>query len=402
MYKVTVNGKTIVGCNEDAWRTTSSIWFENAKNENEYAASFTGSRKAEPNRFAPQSGMNEMGLVFSRLTAYHPKQKGNNKKKIRNEVLYLSNILHQCKTVQDVKKFIEEYDHSLFIDDVFIYIDKTGDYIVVEPYQIIHGNDSSYVLSNFCPSQTSNQNARKLDRYQKGEDFLNAHKPEATQSFCKSMSDTMHVCRDRNGDGTLLTSIWDTENHLVNLYFYHDYDSTVQFNLSEELALGDHIISIPNIFSKNMEYEHFKQYKTPFNVPPLRILLAITGGLIFCLSFLYLINYFRRKRDAFNITKILYATFNLILTLYLFVLATNKDIYYFDAPFQHYKSDLISLSSYIPFLLLLVIIPFTFLTVRYIKTNRENILIKSCLILNYAIYALLILGFVYWGLYIII
>ena len=31
------------------------------------------------------------------------------------------------------------YDHSIFIDDVYIYIDILGDYIIVEPYQMIKG-----------------------------------------------------------------------------------------------------------------------------------------------------------------------------------------------------------------------------------------------------------------------
>jgi hypothetical protein len=75
MYKITVDAKTMVGCNEDAWRTTSSIWFENAKNSREFGAGFTGSRQVGGNRTAPQSGMNEKGLAFSRLAAHYPKQK---------------------------------------------------------------------------------------------------------------------------------------------------------------------------------------------------------------------------------------------------------------------------------------------------------------------------------------
>ena len=81
MYKTTHDGKTMVGCNEDAWRTTSRIWFENAKTVNEYGACFTGSRKVGANRFAPQSGMNEVGLVFSRLVAHSPIQQVNQENK---------------------------------------------------------------------------------------------------------------------------------------------------------------------------------------------------------------------------------------------------------------------------------------------------------------------------------
>jgi penicillin V acylase-like amidase (Ntn superfamily) len=216
MYKVTTGDNTLVGCNEDAWRTNSKIWFVNARNAEEFGAGFTGSRQVSANGFAPQSGMNEAGLVFSRLASYHPRQAlpSDDRKRITNEVTYLTDILLQCATVEEVKLFVEQYDHSIFIDDVFIYIDRSGKYLVVEPYNLILGDDPYYVLSNFCPSITEPENARELDRYRKGVDFLEAHAIEASLSFCTAVSDTMHVCRDRNGDGTLLTSIWNTKQRV--------------------------------------------------------------------------------------------------------------------------------------------------------------------------------------------
>ena len=38
MYKITTDGKTMVGCNYDAWFTTPKIWFENARTPDEYGA----------------------------------------------------------------------------------------------------------------------------------------------------------------------------------------------------------------------------------------------------------------------------------------------------------------------------------------------------------------------------
>ena len=401
MYKITLNGITMVGCNEDAWRITSSIWFENSKNENEYGACFTGSRKVGINSFAPQSGMNEEGLVFSRLVAYHPNKNVNqiNKKQITSEVQYLTDILHKCKTIKEVRAFIKMYDRTIFIEDVFIYIDKSGDYLVVEPYKMIEGNDPSYLLANFSPSITSNQNARKQTKFKNGQDYLKGNVLETSLEFCRSMSDTMSVCRNRNGDGTLLTSIWDTQKGLVNLYFYHSYDSTIQFNLIKELALGDHIINIPNLFPENTEFSRLNNYKTPFNVSSLRVSLALIGGIIISLSLLYLISYIRkRKTDNINYIKLLFLGLNVILFVYLFILATNINIYYFDAPYQLHSSKLISLSSYIPFLLLLLIIPFTLYNICYIKNNSKRIWIKGLLIFNNIIYLSLIIGFGYWGL----
>jgi len=343
-----------------------------------------------------------MGLTFSRLVAYYPKQDNPflNRIKITNEVDYLTDILHKCATVEEVKKYIEQYDHSVFIDDVYIYIDSTGKYLVVEPYKLIEGNDPYYVLSNFCPSITHNDNARNLERYRKGEEFLNTHKLNSSLSFCSALSDTMHVCRSRNGDGTLLTSIWDTKDGLVNLYFYHSYESTVQFNLADELSKGDHIINIPNLFPKNLEFERLESYKTPFNTSELRVSLVVLGGFLTLFSFLLGICVIRNKNTEVSLKAgILISVINLLLTAYLFVLATNINIYYLDAPYKHYSSNLISASSYIPFLLLLTIIPFTLFTIKRLKSVKTQSWIKAMLVSNNLIYIMLIVSFGYWGLY---
>lgn len=403
MYKITIDGQTMVGCNHDAWLTTPKIWFENAKHQNEYGAGFTGAREVNNNRTAPQSGMNTAGLVFSRLTSHYPKQNNpfSKRLKITDEIDYLSNILHKCATVSEVKKHIEQYDHSIFINDVFIYIDSLGDYLIVEPYKLIEGDTPNYVLANFCPSITDNEQARKLDRYRNGEDFLKSHSAKLSLEYCTALSDTMHVSRSRNGDGTLITSIWDTKNKSVNLYFYHSYDVAVEFVLAEELAKGDHIVSIPELFPKNSDFERLINYKTPSNTIELRILLVALAGLLAFFSFILSISLFRKnKPTAVSFKSVLmFSAINLILIAYLFVLATNKNIFYFDAPYKHYGSDLISASSYSPFLLLLSIGPLIFYTINRLKSDKIRPWIKVILISNNLVYIILIAGFSYWGLY---
>ena len=263
MYKITVDGKTMVGCNHDAWLTTPKIWFEKAKRHDGYGTVFTGSRQVSANRTTPQSGMNTAGLVFSRLSSYYPKQSNRFKarRKITNEADYLSEILHRCATVKEVKKYIQQYDHSFFLNDVFIYIDRSGDYLIVEPYKLIEGNNPNYVLANFCPSITNNEQARKLERYRNGRDFLKRHKASASIDFSTALSDTMAVCRSRNGDGTLITSIFDTKEKNVGIYFYHNFDSLVQFNLTDELSKGDHILNIAEMFPRNPEFEKLINFK---------------------------------------------------------------------------------------------------------------------------------------------
>lgn len=403
MYKITVDGKTMVGCNHDAWLTTPKIWFENAKQQNEYGAVFTGSREVYPSRTTPQSGMNTVGLAFSRLASFYPKKNNpfKNRLKITNEADYLSEILHKCATVKEVKKHIEQYDHSFFLSDVFIYIDSLGDYLIVEPYNLIEGNNPNYVLANFCPSITENDQARKFDRYRKGEDFLRTHITTASLDFCTALSDTMSVCRRRNRDGTLITSIFDNKEKTASIYFYHNFDTLVQYSLTEELSKGDHILNIPEIFPKNSDFERLVNFKTPSNTVALRLLLVLIAGLLALFSFALVISLFWKNKSTFVSPKsvVVISFLNLILITYIFVLITNQGIFYFDVPYKHYSSSLISASSYTPFLLLMSFLPIVVYTVNRLKSDKMRFWAKSMLVLNNIVYFILVLGFGYWGLY---
>jgi hypothetical protein len=403
MYKVTKNGKTMVGCNEDAWRTTSHIWFEVGQN-NSYGAAFTGSRWDGENGFAPQSGMNEHGLVFSRLASYHPEMitsKFNNRIKITNPTRYLKEILHSCKTVEEVKKYIEKYDQRYFIEDVFIYIERSGKYIIVEPYKILSGNDAHYVLSNFCPSITSKTAANRLERYKNGASFLTT-KMETDLEFCRKLSDTMHVCREKIGDGTLLTSIWDSTNGLVNLYFYHQYDQTIQFNIAKELAKGNHILKIDTLFPKNAEFEKLASYQTPQNNDTIRNFLMISG-LFFAVSSVYFFMSFmrRRKKDKYNALKLVFFPAGLILFYYLFVLCTNITIFYFPAPYSHPNNILVSSTSYIPYVVWLLLLPSLWYNYRLFQEKLWNRFAVGMISLFNVLVLILIGFFVYWRFYFI-
>lgn len=396
-YKLTIGDKTIFGSNEDAWRLTSRLWFENASEKTKYGAAFTGSRFDGENGFAPQSGMNEMGLAFERLASYHPKlDKKSGEKEITNPTLYLKNILHECKNVDEVKEYIEKYDFSFFIEDVFLYVDKSGKYLVVEPYTILLGSENKYVISNFCPSITSSEKASLLNRYKNGVSFLN-NKLDTSLAFCGALSDTMHVCRNKNGDGTLLTSIWDLQSGNFNLYFYHDYKNTIGYNLKNELKKGDHILAIDTLFPRNSEFEQLASFQIPKNNIKMAIYILFCAGL-FLLSFIYLLIQFIRKSKLALVEKIL-IPLSLMMCYYMYVLSGSINVYYFDAPYYDPFSLLNSLTSYFPFLILILIVPIIFWTIDIFKNKRRTKLINFLLIINSLSYIGLIALFYYWGFY---
>ncbi len=399
-YKITVGNTTIFGSNEDAWRITPHIWFENGNEQGEYGAAFTGSRWDGDNGYAPQAGMNEMGLAFERLASFHPKSdKKSTKRQITNPTKYLKDILHTCKTVEEVRDFISNYDHSYFIEDVFMYVDKSGKYLIVEPYQMTIDDDPTYVISNFCPSITSEDDANQLERYRNGSDLLKS-KTDTTLAFCTLLSDTMHVCRDKIGDGTLLTSIWDLNKGIVTLYFYHNYDTAVQFNLQQELSKGDHLISIETIFPKNAEFEQLRDFKIPKNTLLMGVFIVGVAGLFLFTSFFFLVLFLKRNKDThYPILQLIYFPLSLLFCYYLYVLIGSVNVYYFPAPFKDPTNIFVSASSYLPFLLLSLIIPLWVYNYQIVKMKLWGLFAVIILTLNNVIYLTLIGLFFYWGFY---
>ena len=402
MYKITVNGKTIVGTNFDEYYLNPAIWFENATKNKMYGAGFSGGRQDGINGIAPQSGMNSEGLSFSRLAAPTPGTDVvifKNKKQITNPTLYLKDILHNCKNVDEVKEFISQYDFSYFLQDVFIYIDKSGKYLVVEPYTMTISNDAKYVLSNFCPSVTTAQYANNLDRYHNGAAFLK-NKTDTTLAFATALIDTMHVCRKKVGDGTLLSSIWDLNQGLITMYFYHDYKHPVQFNLKDELDKGNHILNIPKLFPANVEFEKLADYKIPQNSKAIMLFFMLCFGLFTFTAFYFLISFLKKKEtDNFSNRKLLLCALDAVMIYYLIVLAKNKCIFYFPSPYKDYKFSHLNIAAYVPFLAILILIPLIITNGKLLKEKTWNLFSKLLFTLNKIAFLILISLFIYWGLY---
>lgn len=399
-YKITYGGKTMFGSNEDAWRTTPQLWFEIAHVNSPYGAAFTGSRYDGSNGFAPQAGMNDQGLVFERLVAYHPPLENHpihQRKKITNQTLFLKQVLHSCKNVYEVYNLFSTYDHSMFSDDVFIYADANGDYLIVEPYSLSIGNDSTYVLANFCPSLANNASA-KQQRYINGKAFLSS-KTDSSLAFCKRLSDTMHVCRPYLGDGTLLTTIWNLTDKTVNLYFYHNYTTTRKFNVITELKKGNHAFAVKDLFPPNAEFDALANYSIPKNNTTMAA-LVVGSGVFFLFSFLYFLYQYLFKRK--NGKMLLHATltvWSFIMVYEMLVLSGPINRFYFAAPYIDALSTLQTLASFVPFLVALVVLPLFIFTLRTVNNKQWNVLSKTILVVNTVLSCIFIGLFYYWHFY---
>jgi len=248
MFKITLNGKTMVGNNEDYWNPNTRIWFEHAK-IGEYGAVYVGY-----DNFWPQGGMNQAGLVFDGFAEDYLAIKDTLGKKSLS-ANFLKDIMKRCATVDDVKKYLSQYNLSGLETSMFFFVDKTGRYLVAEGDSLIIGNKEYYIVSNFYPSKVKDESEIPIAFYQKGRKFLESHR-DTTINFCASVMDTMH--QEKNwGGGTIYTTIYDLNKGTIYLYYFHDYANVVKFNLNKNLKKDDYSLVVPNLFPQNKKGQDF-------------------------------------------------------------------------------------------------------------------------------------------------
>jgi hypothetical protein len=248
MFKLTMYGKTMVGNNEDYWNPNTRIWFEQGKT-NEYGAVYVGY-----DNFWPQGGMNQAGLVFDGFSMNYLAINDTLGKKSLG-ANFLKDILRKCTVVDEVKKYLSQYNLQGLETSMFLFIDKTGKYLVVEGDSLIIGNNQSYVLSNFYPSQVKDESKINIPFYHKGKRLLESQK-DTSISFCSSVMDTMHQERDWGG-GTMYTTIYDLKEGTICLYYFHDYKHVLKFNLNQELKKNDYSLVMPELFPANKKGQGF-------------------------------------------------------------------------------------------------------------------------------------------------
>lgn len=215
----------------------------------------------------------------------------------------------------------------------------------------------------------------------------------------------MHECREKLGDGTMYSSVANLSDGDFSLYFYHDYTKEVKFNLKQELAKGDRVIELASLFPDNIEYNRLVNYKVPQNDRRIFFFLlfcdAILGvsAIFFLLS--YLINVFRAAR-----TPDPYVKFRLVMIMicvpmlyYMIALIRTPAVFYSKAPFQDFQFSLKSVAAYLPFVLLLSIVPLIKTNLHLLRRKIWGLPSKLLLTLNNLVYITLILIFTYWGFY---
>lgn len=187
-------------------------------------------------------GMNEKGLCFeSFVTPFNLASFELFKPPLfKNPVDYL---LQQYSTVEEVVAFIES--HNLFFLNYILaygqlfFVDRFGDAAIIEGDDIIKIQGDYHICTNFLQSIPELGNY-PCWRYQSLTDSLQENM-EVSVPYFESLLSSVHLF-------TQYSWIFDPNDHILNLYHFHDFNQRIELNLSEEFKKEAHSYYLPALF----------------------------------------------------------------------------------------------------------------------------------------------------------
>ncbi len=256
MYKVTKNGKTIVGNNEDWISPNNQFWFVPGEAD-EYGVMNVGLI----NNFA-QGAINEAGLVYDGFANPYLEIKNTAGKANVSIGKAIQKIMHQYANVREVKKYLSTINLSSLTSSQVVFVDRSGEYLIVEGDELTIGNETEKTFSNFYYSQIKSIEEVELKNVQNGLAYLKTSTSEGSLDYCASV---MKNLADPGGF-TQYSTIYDLDQLTIRVHLYHDFNQSVEIDLKEALKKGKHKVMIADLFPKDSKgYQHYANFNNPEN-----------------------------------------------------------------------------------------------------------------------------------------
>jgi len=392
-FKMTRDGRTFVGNNEDSWCVQGRVRFVPGEAGRLGAVYFSSWRGHPYLPWSDQLGMNEAGLVFDGLTV-QPKDVAPSPGKPPLEFNELTNrILEQCHDVPEAVVFLRKHDRVLLHKSMIFLADAQGRYAVVQNDTILMGDEPYFAVGNWRLAGGTDHDAIPIPRLQQGRDLLKAGVAPSVDGAW-SVLEGMKSCRKFLENGTFFSTLFEPDSGKVHLSFYHDYDHRITLDLREELLKGAHTLDLPSLFPANKAYQALQAYRTPFHERWLFQGLMVWGGAAvlwgFILGLWVLVNGVRRLRrlPVRKSWPLVLAGLGLVaLVVLLGVLLTLEQVYYFGL------GDVHPALAPLPYFLL-VVAAVLFLRLRRHGSERWPLMPALVLLLP------VLAGCAYWGFFV--
>ena len=247
MFTKTVDGKTLIANNEDWNDPNTYVWFEPGEG-NEYDCMFVGYE----NLF-PQGGLNEAGLYFDGFaTAPKPIKKSLDKPLFDGWLN--SHVMKTCATIDEVISIFDEFNLQFLERAMFMFVDKTGDAVIIEGDEYIRKKGDSQIVTNFYQSLVPEGMEYPCERYNMLVPMM--------QECEVSVADFRKALAAVHAEGeypTIYSNIIDPNALVMFLYHFHNFENVAVIDMKEEMAKGYHVVEMSTLFPKTYAFERYVQ-----------------------------------------------------------------------------------------------------------------------------------------------
>ena len=234
------NDEYAFGGNNEDWNDSDTYIYFIPPDGNEYGKAIVG----YSGNYWIQGGMNEKGLFWDGLaTPYLEVVNSSDKPYFNGHILdYILSVCDSCDEALDI---LNMYNMRILERAQILCGDQYGDSFIIEGDVVHRKTDYYQVATNFYLSQHPNP-PYPCWRYNTALNMFNNDAAEnLSLDFCVSILD---ACHQEGSYPTQYSTVYDLKNKLIYIYHNHNYNKVKVFNLTEELKLGHHSYSIPELF----------------------------------------------------------------------------------------------------------------------------------------------------------
>jgi hypothetical protein len=203
--------------------------------------------------FYNTTGMNDQGLWYGATSLYDGEALPvrNDIKNYYNKptlnVDLVQRVMEVCSTVDEVIEYFTRYYYPVW-NGHDLFVDRNGNSVIIEfgekDVVFVRRNGDHQVMTNFPNADTLNARWYNCYRY-KTADCMLSESQDMSTDFFRSVCDAVHL---RGKNPTSLSTVYDVITGDLYVYYFHNYEEVLVFNVYDELAKGEKYYVLPDFF----------------------------------------------------------------------------------------------------------------------------------------------------------
>ncbi len=245
-FNYTQGNTTLVGRNMD-WYTQENYIVFFPLEEGKFGRVYFG-WNSYPSWY--MGGMNDQGVMFAYLAAPYLKVKNSVNKPVYegNYGNLMEKCMEECSSLSEVLLIFYQYNLQFLEYAQVIVVDRSGNSAIIGGDDITMKKGPYQVVANFRPPHPL-LGGYPSWRYTTAKKMLKQMDDFSVDYFTE-------ICNQTHQEGsypsewspTIWSIVYDLYNYNIHLYYYHDYEHVITYDLIQELERGEQVYSIPSLF----------------------------------------------------------------------------------------------------------------------------------------------------------